>query len=522
MPRRRDEDQRARTIDEWRERAERAETERERLQRENERLQREVTERDRQLAERTKQIADAQKDIADAKKQIADLEHQLALRQQNSTTTSKPPSSDGLAGRPRERGRRTKSRRTRGGQPGHPGHSRPLVPAERVNTIVDLIPDACRHCQQALHARDAVGDPRRHQVTELPPIEAHITEYRCHRRCCPACGKTTQAPLPVEVEGQFGPQLTALIAYLTVVCRLPRLVVQRLLEGALQIPISVGSTQHAWEEASAAVAAPYEELQGALPTQPVLNADETGHRTNGAKRWLWTLVAPTFVFYTIATSRGSDVLRRLLGATFGGVLGSDRLATYTAYASDHRQFCWAHFTRNLLSAQELATTAAAKRFCREALALQRRLFRLWHRFRGDPRIRGGPITRDHLIAKAQPLEHAFFALGERYVNAATADVSNLARALFVHHQHFFTFVHEDGVEPTNNVAERALRTAVQWRKIMFGNRSHDGERAVERLLTVTRTCQLQQLNALVYLTAAIRCYRRCQAVASLLPKRPTP
>ena len=486
-----------------------------RLKRDNERLRQELAERERQLTE-------AQKQIADAQKQIADLERQLALRDQNSTTTSKPPASDGLAGRQRIRGRRHKSRRKPGGQPGHPGHSRPLVPAERVNAIIDLVPGTCRHCQHALRPRDVVGDPRRHQVTELPPIEAYITEYRCYRRQCPACGQTTQAPLPDDIEGQFGPQLTALIAYLTVVCRLPRLVVQRFLEGALQIPISLGSTQKAWEEASAAVAAPYEELQAALPTQPVLNADETGHRTNAAKRWLWTLVAPTFVFYTIATSRGSDVLRRVLGATFGGVLGSDRLPTYTAYASAQRQFCWAHFTRNLLSAQELATTAAAKRFCREVLALQRRLFRLWHRFRGDPTVRGAPITRQELIAKALPLEKKFFALAERHVNAADNDVGNLARALFVHHRHFFTFVHEHGVEPTNNAAERALRTAVQWRKIMFGNRSDDGERAVERLLTVTRTCQFQQINALVYLTAAIAAHRRHQKVASLVRKAQTP
>src|SRR5207244_11243485 len=226
----------------------------------------------------------------------------------------------------------------------------------------------------------ASGAPRRHQVTELPAIAAHITEYRCHRRQCPACGTTTLAPLPNELVSQFGPQLTALIAYLTVVCRLPRLVVQRLLEGALQIPISVGSTQKAWEEASAAVAAPYQELQDALPHQPVLNGDETGHRTNGAKRWLWTLVAPTFVFYTIATSRGADVLQRLLGAAFPGILGSDRLPAYLSYAAAQRQFCWSHFTRNLLSAQELATTVAAKRFCREALALPRQVFSLLHCF----------------------------------------------------------------------------------------------------------------------------------------------
>jgi transposase len=171
-----------------------------------------------------------------------------------------------------------------------------------------------------LQARRWSRAAARHQITELPPITAHITEYRCHRRRCPACGQTTLAALPEAYASQFGPQLTALIAYLTVVCRLPRLVVQRFLEGALQIPISLGSTQHAWEEASAAVAAPYAELAAALRHEPVLNADETGHRTNGEKRWLWTFVARTFVVYLIAASRGGVVLQAVLGATFAGTL----------------------------------------------------------------------------------------------------------------------------------------------------------------------------------------------------------
>lgn len=194
------------------------------------------------------------------------------------------------------------------------------------------------------------------------------------------------------------------------------------------------------------------------------------------------------------------------------------MPTYLTYAASQRQFCWSHFTRNVLSAQELAQTPAARRFCHEALVLQRRLFRLWHRFRGDPRARGAPSTRQELITKVLPIEKKFFALGGRYVNAADDEVRNLARALFVHLPHFFTFVYEEGVEPTNNAAERALRTAVQWRKIMFGTRSERGELAVARLLTITRTCQRQQLNALVYLTAAIRAHRRRQIVASLLEK----
>jgi len=390
-----------------------------------------------------------------------------------------------------------------------------------VQAVIEVFPDSCRHCQQGLPARGRriSGEARRHQVTELPPIAAHVTEYQCPAVVCPSCGKTTHAALPEEVVGQFGPQLTALIAYLTVVCRIPRRLVQALLEDALHVPISLGSTQAAWEEASDAVTAPCAELEGALARQPVLNGDETGHRTNGEKRWLWAIVAPMFVVYRIATTRAADVLVALLGDVFAGVLCSDRWRPYQTYHRGALQFCWAHFKRNVLGALDLSKTTEAERFCREALALHARLFRLWYRFRGDPAARGAPLTRAQLIDKVLPLQKRLFALGERHLDSPNKDVRNLATALFVHHEKFFVFVHHEGVEPTNNRAERALRAAVQWRKIMFGNRSEEGEVAVARLLTVTRTCQMQQLNALAYLTAAIRAHRQRHTVASLLPKR---
>jgi len=492
------------------------------LEQEIDRLRRELAERDRQLAEAQKTIADTQKTLGEAKKKIADLERQLALRQQNSTTTSKPPSSDGLAGCQRLRGRRTKSRRKPGGQAGHPGHQRALVPPERVNRFVAHYPDTCGRCQRPLPARErrVGGEPRRHQVTEVPRIEADVTEHDCYGVEC-ACGHVTYATLPEEVASGFGPQLAALIAYLTVVCRLSRQSVRRLLEGLLDISLSVGSTQHAWEEASAAVAPAYRELEEALPRQPGLNVDETSHRTKGAKRWLWVLAGPTFVFFHISPSRGAGVLRRLLGEQFRGVLCSDRLQTYLAYAATSRQFCWAHGIRNLLSALELAKTAAGKRFCTEALALTRRFFRLWHRYRGDREARGAPLTRAQLIRRVRPLAKRLFALADQHRDSADTDVRNLARAFMKHHEWFFTFVTKKGVDPTNNVAERSLRHAVLWRKTSFGTRSVAGEFAVSRLLTITQTCQLQQLNVLAYLTAAIRCHRRRQAVASLLPKRAT-
>jgi transposase len=498
----------------------------ERLSRENERLRQELLERDRKLLEAEKQISEAEKQISEAEKQIADLERKLALRLRNSVTSSKPPSSDGLAGEQRPRGRQTgKSRRKPGGQPGHRGHWRGLAPAGRVDQVIDLLPNRCRHCDCSLaDTRRKVstqGEPRRHQVTELPPIEAHITEYRCQSAVCPDCGKATQAELPEEVRGQFGPELTALIAYLTVVCRMPRRVVQELLGQVLGIPLSLGSIQNSWEEASEAVAAPCTELEKRLADEPVINSDETGYRTGGEKRWLWALVAPAFVFYKIALTRGAEVLVQLLGEAFAGILCSDRCPTYLKYHKGEGQFCWAHFKRNILGVLEIAKTTEAERFCRDALALHARLFRLWHRFGAGPDVRYGPVTRGQLIAKSIPLEKKFFALAERHIDSRDKDVRNLALALLKHFERFFAFLRKEGVEPTNNSAERALRCAVQWRKISFGSRSSQGEVAVARLLTVTRTCRMQNREPLDYLGSAIRSHRKAQAAPSLLKIAPT-
>jgi len=491
------------------------------VKRENERLNRDIERLREELLDKEQRLRDAERQIADAEKQIADLERKLAVRLQNSVTSSKPPSSDGLAGEQRLRGsRRKKSRRKPGGQPGHRGHWRRLAPASRVDHVISLFPSRCCYCDGRLPegGRNASieGEPRRHQVTELPRIEAHITEYQCQRLLCPECGKTTQAELPPEVRGHFGPDLTALIAYLTVVCRMPRRMVLELMEQVLGIPLSLGSIQNSWEEASVAVAEPCAELERQLPHEPVLNCDETGYRTSGEKRWLWALVAPGFVFYKIALSRGAEVLVQLLGAAFAGILCSDRCPTYLKYHPGAGQFCWAHFKRNILGVLEISKTTEAERFCRDLLALHARLFRLWHRFRAGPGVRYGPITREQLILKSVPLEKKFFALGFAHLDSADKDVRNLATALCLHFERFFTFLEKDGVEPTNNIAERALRCAVQWRKISFGSRSPQGELAVARLLTVARTCRMQNRSSLGYLGHAIRSHRRSQSGPSLL------
>ena len=167
---------------------------------------------------------------------------------------------------------------------------------------------------------------------------------------------------------------------------------------------------------------------------------------------------------------------------------------------------------------KIAKSTDAERFCRDALALHARLFRLWHRFRFGPDERYPILDRQDLILKSIPLQKRFFALGEHYLDSGDRDVRNLATTLFVHCEKFFVFLEKDGVEPTNNSAERALRCAVQWRKTSFGSRSATGETAMARLLTVTRTCRMQNRNSLDYLATAIRSHRSAAPAPSLLAK----
>jgi transposase len=482
------------------------------LRRENERLQ-------HVLQEQAEQIRRAVEQIAKQEQRIAELERQLAIRKQNSTNSSKPPSSDGLAGESRPRGRKkSKSRRKPGGQPGHHGHHRRLVPLEQVDETHAVLPTQCRHCERELAPAklETTDKVYRHQVVELPVIKAHVTEYQFHEVVCPHCGKSNRAAVPAEIQRQTGPQLTALTAYLTVVCRMPRRVLQDLAEQALGIQLSLGNTQACWEEASEAVTAPCQELSQQLSAEPVLNVDETGWRTNGAKRFLWAFVAARFVVYTIAQTRGSALLIQMLGAVFDGILCSDRFSGYSKYHQGRAQFCWAHLKRNILGVMEFTKKSASERFCRDALALHARLFRLWHKFKS------GQIERKQLFSRSLPLQKQFFALADANLDSTDRQVQNLAMALFVNAEKLFTFLELDGVEPTNNSAERALRTGVQWRKICFGNRSAAGELATARLLTVTQTCRLQQRNLLCYLSAAISRYRKGSSVPSLLSAAATP
>ena len=491
------------------------------LRQEVERLRRELDKAGKRISRQQELIGKHLVQIAEQRKQIGQLEKELSGWRRNSTNSSKPPSSDGLAGPQRARCRKpaskseTKRKRNPGGQPGHPGHHRKLVEPSRVSETVVVLPEQCSGCgtpftEQAL-SDNRVGEPYRHQVVELPPIQAHIIEYQCCQVKCPRCKQATRAVLPDEFRPQTGPRLTALIAYLTVACRMPRRVSERLLEQAMGISISLGSIQSCWEQASAAVAAPYAELEQKLASEPVLNADETGWRLNGAKRWIWVFVAHAFTFYVVAASRGAEVLETLLGAAFSGILCSDRLATYLSYHKGKAQLCWAHLKRNLLAILDQEGDWRTQRFARDALAQYAKLFRLWWKFRD------GKIDRTQLIQRSFRIRRAFLNLALRWWDCENRQVANMANAIGQNFDKLFCFIDEPGVDPTNNSSERKLRIAVQWRKTSFGNRSVTGAVATARLLTISQTCAQQNRPVLDYLCEALRCHRRGLPAPSLYP-----
>ncbi len=497
-----------------RQRLHKVEQDNERLRQQNEQLQ-------RQVEEFQEELGDKDKAIADRDQRIADLERQLAKRKRNSTNSSKPPSSDGLAGPQRRRcSSRKKSGRKPGGQPGHMGHDRQRV--ENPDRIEEVLPQQCKHCGTALpqapEERQTVGEVFCRQIVDLPEVIVPVvSEYQYPKLVCPGCQKGTRAALRPEHEQQIGERLTAVISYLISSRKMTRRDVTATLGDVFGVDISVGSVQKAWEETADAVEAPYTELEQALPTEPVLNGDETGSRTNGDKRWVWVLCSSWFVFYHIASSRGVEVLVQLLGKAFAGILCSDRCPTYLSYHRGLAQFCWAHLQRTLKGIGEFASTTDAVHFARDMLSAVGRLFALWYRFRGEAGEGERLLSRTELIQQSIPIQKKICRLAAKFLDSEDREVRNLATAIYVHWDKLFTFLEHEGVEPTNNFSERVLRLFVLIRKITYGNRSAKGEIALARLLTVTQTCKLQQRPLLGYLLTAVHCHRRRQPAPSLRP-----
>jgi hypothetical protein len=390
-----------------------------------------------------------------------------------------------------------------------------LVPVEQVDQVLDHWPAICQHCAAVLASAPVqpLDEPLRHQVTELPPLRATITEHRLHTLRCAACGETTRAVLPPTVPGGvFGPRLQATVAVLSGRYHLSRRAVAEVCTDVLGAPLCVGSVDGLCQATAQALATPVAELQAAAQAAPAVHADETSWREAGQRRWLWVVVAPLLTIFAVASSRGSGVIKGLVGESFGGYLISDRWSAYTWLPPARRQVCWAHLKRDFQALVDAGGTARG--IGEEGLALLARVFDAWYSGRDEP------TPRPHLAAQVAPLQAEFQALLERGQHSGHYKAIGLCESLLKLWPALWTFLTVAGVEPTNNRAEQAIRPAVLWRKNSFGTQSEAGNTFVARLLSVAATCQQQQRSLLAYLTDVCCAAQHGQPIPSLLPNAP--
>jgi transposase len=422
-------------------------------------------------------------------RQIAELKAEIGRLKKTPRNSSLPPGSEHPHAKPPPD--RPRSQRKRGGQPGHEKHERALIPTPQCQQVVPVKPQRCRRCGRKLCGHDP--EPLRHQVWELPPIEPHVSEYQLHRLPCP-CGTTTCAVLPPGVpRGQAGPRLVALVALLMGCFRQSKRRVALFLEQVLNQPCSPGWVVKLQNQATATLRPSYDELATRLPVQERLGIDETPTKQGPAKAWLWTAVATTFTVFTLRATRAATVLGELLGSSYQGVVNCDRAKMY--YSLPRLQWCWAHLKRDFQALIE-SGDGPKKRLGHDLMRPTRKLFRLWARYRD------GTLTRVGLERLMKPIRQEIDAL---LLRGAFAGIG-MAEELSNHRDWLWAFVEVEGVEPTNNASERALRHAVIWRKLSFGTQSESGSRFVETLLTVVETCRQQSRNVFDFIAAAVEAH----------------
>ena len=438
--------------------------------------------------------------------EVSQVREQLAAAQKNSSTSSKPPSSDIVKPLPADD---SSSPRRAGGQPGHPKHERGPFPPEQVTHFEEHLLQVCPCCGGGLRRNGHLARVVQQVDIAKPPLT--ITQHTSPEYWCVCCQKAYKAPLPSAIEngGLVGRQLTALIAYLKGACHASYSTVRKILRDVVGLSISRGQLAKVIAKVSAALDGPYQELLPMLPREPHVNVDETGHKDNGTPMWTWCFRAELYTLFKIDPHRRADVLLEVLGEEFDGVLGCDCFSAYRRYMRECDvvvQFCLAHLIRDV----KFLTTLPGKQDrgygerLREAL---RKLFRLIHR---REQLSAGQFQRQLEAARDGVLTAGVTNVpSSRHAQA-------MAKRLRAYGASYFTFVTTPGVEPTNNLAEQAIRFVVIDRHLTQGTRGETGQRGCERIWTVMATCSQQGRSVFEYLCAAVASYFQGGVVPSLL------
>jgi transposase len=420
--------------------------------------------------------------------EVAELRERLG---QNSQNSSKPPSSDPpTVSRPNKH---QPSGRKRGGQRGHQGHGRVLLPPKQVDHIIELRPINCHQCGSLLLGDDPA--PARRQISELPPVKAEVTEYRQHNLGCPHCGAQTRAEWPETMpSGSFGPRAQAVVGYLTGRLALSHRDVVEVIETLHGLRLSLGSVSAIQQQVSNALEQPVKTAQQYVHQQPVNHTDETGWPENDKQKWLWINATPEVTVFQILSGRGKAEARQVIGKGYLGTVNTDRYAAYHWVDAHRRQLCWAHIQREFEAIKERG--GASAEIGAELLGAVKDTFEAWYE------LKDSRLSWEEFQSKMEPSR---IRVRELLCAGARCEQSKTRRTcenLLKHEISLWTFVREPNIEPTNNDAERPLRRAVLWRRKSFGTRSEKGSRFVERILTVVTTLRQQGRDVLDYLTTA--------------------
>lgn len=435
-------------------------------------------------------------------KRIAELEEQVKL---NSSDSSKPPSSDGPRHKP-ERPLKLKSGKKRGGQRGHTGHHRKRVPSEDINEFVVHHPETCAYCGSELGGQDA--DPLRWQVTELPPVKPIVTEHQIHHLGCESCGKTTRGELPADVAlSQFGDRLTAFINLLMAQYRMSKRQVKRLLSEGFNIVISLGGVIRRQQEMSEALEEPVEQITQKVEDAAVRYIDETGWQRRNERGFMWCVLSDEATLFHLVQSRARSIARKLLKDVEDKVVVSDRYNAYDWIADPHHQTCWAHLLRHFkrfeMRGGESQTVGG------NLLIYGEYLLHRWQQ------LKNGEITRRHFQNELPKHRENIFKWLQFGAQGNHRRTRISCQRILKQYETLFVFTRYPNVDPTNNVCERALRHAVIWRKLSFGNDSDAGITYVERILSVLATCTQQNRNRYEFLQQLIHADRRALPLPAL-------
>lgn len=464
----------------------------------------------RQLAQRDATIAALQQQIAALSKQMADLLAQVARLSKNSSNSSKPPSSDIV--KPPLPPVPPGEKRSIGGQKGHLRHEREPFTSDQVNRVVDYRLDRCPNCGGVVRPMSLPS--RKVQQVEIPEVPVQVVEHRRHGYYCPHCQKVHYAPLPPSIQtgGLVGERLTAWIAYLKGPCHCSFSTIRKFCRDVLHLPISRGQLAKVVQKASAALAQSHRALQAVLPEQAIVNVDETGHKENGRRLWTWAFRAAGFTCFKIEPSRGSKVLAAALGGHFAGTVGCDYYSAYHKYRKDFGatlQFCLAHLIRDVKFLATLPETAVVA-YGQRLLEGLRNLFHTVHQreWMEIPVFQKAlQQARDQLVATGlEAPEHK--------------SAQNMAERFRQNTDCYFRFIDAPGLEPTNNLAEQAIRFVVLDRHVTQGTRSERGQQWCERIWTAIATCSQQQRSVFEFLYQTVSNHFAGKPTPSLLPSGP--